>query len=148
MRLGSSLELWLVGRSLDRLEGVKRAGKLLGCEAHVHCATIHSRGLLRALDGADVVLLQARYGGYRAREYDETFPHRYGMCGDEGLGLGGLAGAWRTWPHMSSLLDDVLAHSPRALVVLMTAPISISSYIASDQLTLPSTLSASANCHG
>ena len=123
--LSGNLEFWLLGRSTERLNGVKRAAYLLGCRATVHCMTIYDNDLPRALDAADVVLVQARYGGYRAREYDETFPHRYGMCGDEGLGPGGLAAAWRTWPQLSRLLDEILRCCRRANVVLMTAPVSI-----------------------
>jgi len=78
-----------------------------------------------ALQGADLVLIQVRPGGYAGRIFDETFPLQYGVCGDEGLGPSGLSAAWRNWPEVVWWLHRVNQAAPRALVVLLTSPTSI-----------------------
>jgi 6-phospho-beta-glucosidase len=121
------LEIVLVGRSGDRLAAVARAIESLSDSVrwHVACEDIGSGSGIRALRGADIVLCQARYGGYEARSSDETFPLRYGMCGDEGLGVGGLAAAWRAWPPLRAALESVRRECPATRVVLMTSPVGI-----------------------
>jgi alpha-galactosidase/6-phospho-beta-glucosidase family protein len=47
------------------------------------------------------------------------------MCGDEGLGPGGLAAAWRTWPELERVLARINHIRPQALVILLTSPIGI-----------------------
>jgi 6-phospho-beta-glucosidase len=54
--------------------------------------------LERALDGADVVLIQIRVGGQAARLRDETIPAACGCVGQETTGAGGLAKTMRTVP--------------------------------------------------
>jgi 6-phospho-beta-glucosidase len=121
------LEVVLVGRSGERLAAVARAIRSLGDAHpfHVACERIDSETGVTALRGADVVLCQARYGGYEARSSDETFPLKYGMCGDEGLGVGGLAAAWRAWPPLRATLASVRRECPEARVILMTSPVGI-----------------------
>ena len=52
----------------------------------------------RALEGADVVLIQIRVGGQQARLSDETVPLACGCIGQETTGAGGFAKAMRTVP--------------------------------------------------
>ncbi len=52
----------------------------------------------RALDGADMILIQIRVGGQAARLCDETIPAACGCVGQETTGAGGLAKAMRTVP--------------------------------------------------
>jgi 6-phospho-beta-glucosidase len=119
--LAPELDVTLIGRSQERLRAVRRAIDLLSGERIAsRCATD-----LADLRGADVVILQARYGGYDARARDESFPLRHGLCGDEGLGPGGFAAAWRSWPELSRALEEIQTRAPRAKVLLMTAPLSL-----------------------
>jgi 6-phospho-beta-glucosidase len=119
--LGRALDVTLIGRSERRLQAVRRAIDVLSRgEISPRCTTD-----LSGLSGADVVILQARYGGYDARARDESFPLRHGLCGDEGLGAGGFAAAWRSWPALSHALEQIQRRSPRAKVLLMTAPLSL-----------------------
>ena len=78
-RLQGRIEACLVGRSEQRLRAVKRAIEI------VTGTTVAISTDASAFDGASLVVLQARYGGYAARARDERFPLRYGVCGDEGL---------------------------------------------------------------
>jgi 6-phospho-beta-glucosidase len=78
-----------------------------------------------ALQGAALVIFQFRVGGLEARQKDEQFPLQYDICGDEGLGPGGLAAAWRTWPVMRAYLQWVMDTSPDACILLLTSPVGI-----------------------
>jgi 6-phospho-beta-glucosidase len=122
-----NIDVVLLGRSRERLDAVARAIRVIARSTSVRlsCASIDSGGGVPALRGADVVLCQARYGGYEARVSDETFPLKYGLCGDEGLGVGGLAAAWRSWPPLHAALESVRRECPQARVILMTSPVGV-----------------------
>jgi 6-phospho-beta-glucosidase len=125
--MADRIELVLIGRSSERLAAVARAIRVVTQPKTIHitCETLAAGYDARALHGADVVLCQARYGGYEARASDETFPLKYGLCGDEGLGVGGLAAAWRAWPPLRATLEDVQRECPSARVILMTSPVGV-----------------------
>src|SRR4051794_14219829 len=59
----------------------------------------------RALEGADVVLIQIRVGGQAARLRDETIPAACGCVGQETTGAGGLAKALRTVPVVLEIAE-------------------------------------------
>ena len=121
LTLAGRLTVCLIGRSEVHLRAVRRAIEVItDGTVMVECSTD-----LSALQDASLVLLQARYGGYEARARDERFPLRHDVCGDEGLGPGGLAAAWRSWPHISKALQTIAQRSPHAKVLLMTAPLSL-----------------------
>ena len=125
-RIADRLEVVLSGRSRHRLATVERA--ILEIMAHppvLALAVVGSAELHAGVDGADVILIQARYGGYEGRARDETFPLKYGICGDEGLGPGGLAAGWRAWPELSALLATFADSAPNAIVLMMTSPVSL-----------------------
>ena len=69
--------------------------------------------------------MQFRAGGLAARAHDERFPLAEDIPGDEGLGPGGLAAAWRTWPVLHEILATVAERAPRAHVAILTAPLGI-----------------------
>jgi 6-phospho-beta-glucosidase len=121
-----SMSIVLAGRSRSRIEAVERA-----CKVRVRSGLEIRTELLGAgnwkitLAGADVVLVQIRVCGLRGRMFDETFPLKYGLCGDEGLGVGGISAGWRTWPILASLLDAISRFCPQAFVILLTSPLSI-----------------------
>lgn len=47
------------------------------------------------------------------------------MCGDEGLGPGGLSAAWRAWPHLALIGELLTGCCPDALILLMTSPVGV-----------------------
>lgn len=122
-----AIHITLSGRNKTNLTSVVRAAKLLLNDAPVSVdySGIQPRELDTALYGAEVVLLQVRVGGYPGRDFDERFPLKYGVCGDEGLGPGGLSAGWRAWPEIQPLLERVNAVAPGALVVLLSSPVGI-----------------------
>lgn len=117
----------LAGRTMDRLAAIARASRILaeGSRVTVDIAKAADGDWRQCLGGADVVLVQVRVGGYAARRYDETFPLEFDLCGDEGLGPGGLAAAWRTWPVLRDILRDAGSICPSAKVLLLTSPVSL-----------------------
>jgi len=120
------MEVVLSSRSMRRLEAVKRASMLARTgDIQIEVEDIRQETWPRILDGADCVLIQIRVGGYEGRRFDESFSHKYGVCGDEGLGPGGLSAGWRTWPVIADLLEAIVTFSPQALVILMTSPLGL-----------------------
>jgi 6-phospho-beta-glucosidase len=120
-------EIAMVGRSRERTLAIERAARLIcnGCAISVSSSGMSSKELEVLLPGTDVVLLQIRPGGHIARAADEVFPHKYALCGDEGLGPSGLRAAWRIWPAVYPLLSAVANLCPGALVMILTAPLSL-----------------------
>jgi len=80
----------------------------------------------RALDGADVVLIQIRVGGQAARLSDETVPLACGCIGQETTGAGGFAKAMRTVPAVLEIASRAreLAQAD-AWIVDFTNPVGI-----------------------
>ena len=86
-----------------------------------------------AIDGADFVLIQLRVGGQRARLGDETLPPRFGLIGQETVGVGGFAKALRTVPVVLELAEAVASRSaPGAWIVDFTNPVGIVTQALSD----------------
>jgi 6-phospho-beta-glucosidase len=80
----------------------------------------------RALDGADVVLIQIRVGGQAARLSDETVPLACGCIGQETTGAGGFGKALRTVPVVLDIARRAreLA-APGSWIVDFTNPVGI-----------------------
>ena len=82
--------------------------------------------LVRALDGADFVLVQIRVGGQAARLSDETIPLACGCIGQETTGAGGLGKALRTVPVVLEIAELVREHATAgAWIVDFTNPVGI-----------------------
>jgi 6-phospho-beta-glucosidase len=119
-------ELWLVDPDAERREVVGGlAQRMLGAQDFDGRLEVTDE-LDRALDGADVVLLQLRVGGQAARLSDETIPPRCSCIGQETTGAGGFAKAMRTVPVVLEIAERVreLASSD-AWIVDFTNPVGI-----------------------
>src|SRR5205807_7614577 len=80
----------------------------------------------RALDGADVILIQIRVGGQAARLRDETIPAACGCVGQETTGAGGLAKAMRTVPVVLEIAERAREiASDGAWIIDFTNPVGI-----------------------
>jgi 6-phospho-beta-glucosidase len=117
------LEIVLHARSGDRLALVatemrRRLRGASGAEVQVTAET----DAQVALRGADVVLNAVRIGGLTARIFDESFPQRHGLPGEETMGPGGLANALRTVPAVRQLWSEVARLAPAALAINLTNP--------------------------
>jgi 6-phospho-beta-glucosidase len=119
---GPGFQVALHGRHAEKLAVVGRVSARIGGDrVKVRWTT----DIAAALGGADVVLLQVRVGGYRARAFDETFPHEFGLPGDETMGPGGFANSLRTVPVAVALGCEIERHAPRAWVLNLTNPSSV-----------------------
>ncbi len=121
---GRDVELVLVGRSTDKLRTVAAACSRVAAETPGGVGVIvrWSAGIDEGLDGADVVLNQVRVGGLQARAFDERFPWRLGLPGEETMGPGGFSNACRTLPVVRDLFERCAAAAPDALIVNLTNP--------------------------
>jgi alpha-galactosidase/6-phospho-beta-glucosidase family protein len=85
-----------------------------------------------AVAGASIVILLVRVGGFAARSWDEEFPRRFGFVGDEGLGPGGLANAWRTVPTLTEIAATIRTGAPGARILNLMAPLGITTRLLLD----------------
>ena len=80
----------------------------------------------RALEGADMILIQIRVGGQAARLHDETIPAACGCVGQETTGAGGLGKAMRTVPVVLEIAERTRALAgPGAWIIDFTNPVGI-----------------------
>jgi 6-phospho-beta-glucosidase len=119
-------ELVLIDPAVDRLELIGPLGRRifarLGHPGQVDWTTDLDAGLT----GADVVLIQLRVGGQRARMSDETFPLECGCVGQETTGAGGLAKAMRTVPVVLDIARRARKRaSENAWIIAFTNPVGI-----------------------
>lgn len=120
-----ALEVVLQGRSTAKLDVVATACRQR-LPADVRGVAISTEtSVARALEGADIVLVQVRIGGLDARVFDETFPHAFDIPGEETMGPGGFANAVRTVPELAPLWELVAEHAPDAFIINLTNPAGI-----------------------
>jgi 6-phospho-beta-glucosidase len=121
---GRPLEVMLHGRTARKLDLVGRVcARVAG--GHDGLGVRWTTSLEEALDGADVILVQVRVGGYLARAFDETFPHEFGLPGEETMGPGGFANSLRTVPVVVTIGRAIEARAPHAWVLNLTNPSSV-----------------------
>jgi len=75
-----------------------------------------------AVTGADFILTQPRVGGLKHRALDERIPLKHGLIGQETLGVGGFAFAWRTIPVVLEIVEEVRRLAPQAWVINYANP--------------------------
>ncbi|MEZ5250575.1 MAG: hypothetical protein R2713_15600 [Ilumatobacteraceae bacterium] len=75
-----------------------------------------------AVAGSSFVVSQIRVGGMAARERDELLGREFDLIGQETVGVGGLANAWRTIPVAVDIARDVARHAPDAVLLNFTNP--------------------------
>jgi 6-phospho-beta-glucosidase len=119
-------ELALHDIDAQRLEVVGGlAGRMLARQRFAGSLVLTGE-LDRALEGADVVLVQIRVGGQAARLSDETAPLACGCIGQETTGAGGLAKALRTVPVVLDIARRARGlAAPGAWIVDFTNPVGI-----------------------
>ncbi len=121
----AGLELVLHGRSAERLAAVTCAARLRAEALGLAVRVTAEADRAMALTGADVVLNQIRPGGLEERSADESFPHEFGLPGEETLGPGGFASAIRSVAALRPVWADLARCCPGALLVNLTNPAGI-----------------------
>jgi 6-phospho-beta-glucosidase len=118
------MQIILHGRSDAKLERVGRVCQDMAA-AVPGLSVDMTTDLGTALTGADFVLNQVRVGGLAARAYDETFPHRWNIPGEETVGPGGAANALRTVPVVLNLCHAVEQYAPDSTLITFSNPSSV-----------------------
>ncbi len=77
---------------------------------------------LLGLAGSHFVVSQIRVGGMAARERDEQLGRRFGLIGQETVGIGGFANALRTIPVALDIAADIERVAPGATLLNFTNP--------------------------
>ncbi len=119
------VDVILHGRSAERLAAVAGAARLRAEARGLAVRVTAEAGRATALTGADIVLNQIRPGGLGQRSADESFPHEFGLPGEETLGPGGFASAIRSVAALRPVWSDVASCCPGALLVNLTNPAGI-----------------------
>ncbi len=127
----SPIEVCLIGRTIDKLKKVASACASYAADAKVPLKIYIETDPSKGLDGAHYILNQIRVGGYSARAYDESFPKKYGILGEETFGPGGMNNALRTIPVVLEYCRIVEQVAPNALMLNLTNPNSYIQYAAS-----------------
>ena len=111
----------------ERLEAIKRAVERIihlgGYSAKVEATTDR----IKALDGADGVVITILQGGVQVWRKDIEIPKKYGVdinVGDT-RGPAGIFRALRTIPVMLEIAEDIVIHCPNAVVLNYTNPMAM-----------------------
>jgi len=123
-------EVCLVGRTRDKLEKVAAVCQSLASHAAAPLSIRYATDPRKGVEGSDYILNQVRVGGYAARMYDETFPHQFGILGEETFGPGGMSNALRTIPVVLDYCRMIEQYAPKALMLNLTNPNSYIQYAA------------------
>jgi 6-phospho-beta-glucosidase len=122
-------ELKLHGRNLEALRLVERYSR--GRLEHLGWTVDATTDLPRALDGAEIVVHQVRYGGLAGRQADERLAEHFGVPADETLGPGGLQSGLRAAKHLSTMAAALSTWCPHAWTLNLTNPLSCSTAVLS-----------------
>jgi 6-phospho-beta-glucosidase len=106
----------------DRLETVRSFAARLADEAGAKITFEATTDRRRAFDGADYVLTTFRPGSHLQQEQDETVPPKYGLQGNETVGIGGIFMACRVAPVLTELCADASEQCPDAWIINYTNP--------------------------
>lgn len=123
-------ELTLHGRNLNNLQLLAQYGRHvlgpLGWELSVQSA------LAAALDGAEIVVHQIRYGDMAGRGEDEQLALQFDLPPDETLGPGALHAMLRSLPDLHQTSAALARSCPDAWVLNLTNPLSLVTALMTD----------------
>jgi 6-phospho-beta-glucosidase len=121
------MDLVLVSRTAVKLEKVARVARSLAAGDRL-LQILQTTDVDAALIGADIVIVQVRVGGLEARSFDESFPHEFGLPGEETVGPGGFANAARTIPVVLEYAKKMEMLCPEAWLLNFANPSSLIQY--------------------
>lgn len=116
-------EVCLYDVAPDRLQVMKDVVTQLGYENLPTITT--TTNMVEAVKGADFIFSAMRIGGTCGRVTDEREALSRGILGQETVGAGGYAYAFRTVPEAMRLAEAVKEHAPNAWVINFTNPAGI-----------------------
>lgn len=114
--------IYLLDINNERLEIVAKFAQRMIKAAGKEIEITFGTDLDLALQGADFVVSQFRVGTQKARHKDELLGRKYGLIGQETVGVGGFAKALRTIPVAMNLALKVREIAPQATFLNFTNP--------------------------
>jgi 6-phospho-beta-glucosidase len=129
----AEVELRLSARRAGRLQILAQHSSRQVAASRPGWSVRAAASLEAALENAAIVVLLVRVGGLKARAWDEEFPLQLGVPGDEGLGPGGFANAWRTLPELAAIARSIGQVAPAARVLNLMAPLGMTTRLLLDQ---------------
>jgi len=115
----------LIDQRQEKLELVAAIARKLaraeGLDVTIETTTDQRAGL----EDVDAVLSSYRPGGFEMRLQDELIPMRHGVIGQETQGPGGMMMSFRSIAAMQTILDDLDAVAPDAVIFNYTNPVNI-----------------------
>lgn len=112
----------LNGRSIEKLNEVKTVCEQLAKRSGQNISIYATTDRIEAISNVDIIICQIRVGGLEARAFDEEFPSKFGIVGEETVGPGGLANAMRTIPVVLQIASEVEEYNKNANLIVLTNP--------------------------
>src|SRR5262245_12658749 len=113
----------LFGRDLETLDIVTKRAR--SCLERLGWRVTRTTDLRQALEGAEYVIHQIRYGGLDGREDGERLTMAYGLPPDETLGPAALHCAIRGVQAVRRTAEHIATHCQSAWVLNLTNPLSV-----------------------
>ncbi|NPV39929.1 MAG: iron-containing alcohol dehydrogenase [Anaerolineae bacterium] len=124
-----SYQVCLHGRDSQRLAMVKKISEKITCQfPDLDLSITATLDMREAIEGAAFILNQIRVGGLKARLFDETFPRKYGIPGEETVGPGGFSNALRGIPVVLDHCKTIEKYAPQAVMLNLMNPSSLIQY--------------------
>lgn len=116
----------LFGRDEERLALVKAVSEqIISSHPGLDVSVSRSTNLEASLEGANYCINQIRVGGLEGRAFDESFPRKFGIPGEETVGPGGFTNSMRGIPLTLEICRLIEKVAPQALMLNLTNPSSI-----------------------
>lgn len=115
-------EVWLHDIDQPKLALMGRLAERLAAAAGVRWQVRTTLDRREAIQGSNFILSQPRVGGLAGRQKDEEIPRELGLIGQETLGAGGFAFAWRTIPVILGVVAEAQELAPEAWVINYANP--------------------------
>lgn len=106
----------------EQLRIVHKFADRLAHEVGVDMKVESTTNRRKAFEGADFILTTFRPGSHKEQEQDETIPPKYGLQGNETVGIGGIFMACRVVPVLKELCKDAQEICPKAWMINYTNP--------------------------
>jgi len=118
-------EIVLIGRTEQKLQLVSAFCQRMLDKNGFPTKIVATTDVAEGVKGSNYILNQIRVGGMMARARDERVPPMFDMIGDETLGAGGIANAFRTLPVVLEYARVIERAAPDATLINLTNPMGV-----------------------
>lgn len=118
-------EIVLIGRTERKLQLVSAFCQRMLDKNGFPTKIVATTNVAEGVKSSNYILNQIRVGGMMARARDERVPPMFDMIGDETLGAGGIANAFRTLPVVLEYARVIERAAPDATLINLTNPMGV-----------------------